>query len=208
MLRLARLLGLGTDASGAALKQAYKQTVLRCHPDTCAGSASCDKFIAVQTAWEDYSRGCQKPSRGAAGSAEASGLQPDDQMVLLVMQMKAAWLDPPSLEQHNLRSAITTAVNTRGQQLHSEGFPACDVRRIEVNGPRVEVHVHASGPSHREAICAMIDGGDRAARSAFMDTLLSRLDSVGWPVAEAPLMLKACLPYTLPIPPAPAAVSL
>ena len=73
------------------------------------------------------------------------------------------------------------------------------MRRIEFASPRVEVHMRASDPAHRDAVCSTIDGGCATSRSKFAEALNLALR----PTLDTPLAVRACLPYTLPIPPAP-----
>ncbi len=46
------VLGVPLDASVDAIKQAYKQLVLSCHPDKQVAGSSSDAFLTLQAAYE------------------------------------------------------------------------------------------------------------------------------------------------------------
>ena len=81
--------------------------------------------------------------------------------------------------------------------MYGTALRACDVGRVEDHGLSLHVHMHAADPGHRQQVCRMVDGGCSESRSSFMAHLRGELAArAGWPAAEEPLTLKACLPYT------------
>ena len=199
MQRLHTLVGLRRDATPAALKRAYQRTVLQCHPDLNK-DATADAFMAVQAAWEEYERSLRTRPRDEPRSPWAADApQPDMEMVLMIFETSPSWSKSSMV--HHLRESVASSVRAHGRHVFGADFPShANVRRVEYSGARVDVHMHTRGPSHRDSICGMVKGN-----SAFMERLHGTLDGAGWPVAEMPLALKACLPYTLPAPPAPTA---
>ena len=200
--QLHRLLRLDEHVDPNTVRAAYLNEVKRLHPDT--GDGNLERFLNVQRAWESYRPFFLRPrsQRGAMSSLE---------MVMLSFTVangtnRDIWTDDEGI--HQMRTAT---VETIAQDMTKAAFPEANVRRVEVRksvhgAQRLQVHVGARDPRHREALVARWDPRRRSAHSsaAFVSRLQENLVSAGGPSAS--LELEECLSYSWLPPPSPALV--
>ena len=204
--RLHQLLGLQPGESYARVRSSYQQAVRRCHPDACstASDGDCDEFLAVQAAWEEFKASLRRDESGVGGRRGASVNAPfhrrnDLQMILLGLHIESpSWeaLIPRTDGVHRLRSAVVQSVC--GLCAMHE-LPPIDVRRVEINHARAEMHIHAEGPRHRDDVVRMCT----TSPASFSEALHGALETVGWPLSASAISLRTCLPYTIPAAPVP-----
>mmetsp|Transcript_32799 Transcript_32799/g.56072 ORF Transcript_32799/g.56072 Transcript_32799/m.56072 type:complete len:251 (+) Transcript_32799:120-872(+) len=187
---LHKMLKLQPTASPSELRRAYLANVKRLHPDV-HGSGSSQQFVALQGAWDTYQRhrAQNEVSQQAAASGDAVSSVAQE-MVLLVISCDACDWTSPRL--HSLRHATTRALDLA---LHGE--QAADVRRIERKTvphgrDRLDLHIGASSPRHREALVAAMR--PRTAEGRFQHLLRGCLD--GSQFAPEELRVDECLHYS------------
>jgi hypothetical protein len=186
------LLNVRSDCTHSELRSAYLDKVKKCHPDACSSSGTGD-FLTVQSAWEAYQlRAAREDERATRKTATQT-----QEMVVLIVSCRTGEWTPQRL--HALRDAIPCAL----ERLHGA---AVDVRRIERKSlrdrDRLDVHIGASSPRHRDAMVSSMHPRAMNGSRAFLQVLQECLTAEAQLLTDL-LRIDECLPYSWIRAPAP-----
>ena len=201
--QLHTLLSLDMQCDPEAVREAYLAEVKRSHPDAASSDddGSTERFLTVQRAWETYRQQSSRLQAREVHTRESSALE----MVMLIITCKGNI--PAGVSMLSMRTATAMTI---AQELSGTAFPPADVRRVElrpsVHGEqRLQVHVGADDPRHREALVARWGPRGRGSTTqAFVERLEANIVAAGGPSMS--LDLKDCLPYSSVRPPPPTVV--
>lgn len=180
------MLGLKTSAPASELAKAYRRRAMQTHPDTAAWSpsSSAATFVELKKAWDSYMATHRADRAGA--NLRTHGAE------FLLFVLKASdnqiWQDETSV--HVLRSSVANTMRL---------IPLMQTAAVVHAHPRkdrLDLHILAESPRHRED-CRLLIDGDAKRRAAFRSLLGKEIVAAGGGTRLSGVFLAACLPYSM-----------
>ena len=199
MSTLHQLLNLRLDTPPSSIRQAYLLEAKRRHPDVAGGETAA--FIALQNAWDEHAS--RSETSDCAQSSRKSDVSSTLEMILLIVHCRSATAS------HMSQGMKLALVQKAIEETVSQEWPACMLRRIEMqpnpDDGRIEAHISAPDPRHRELLVDCMNPRRASARSSmgFAKRLQLNFVEAGGG-CNMTMDVEDALPYTFSRPPPPA----